>query len=38
MWMIENPKKGFCLPDDLPYEYVLEIAKPYLGEFYSGPI
>ena len=37
MWMIENPKKGFCLPDDLPYEYVLEIAKPYLGELYSGP-
>jgi len=37
MWMIENPKKGFCLPDDLPYDYVLEIAKPYLGEFYSGP-
>ena len=37
MWMIENPKKGFCLPDDLPYDYVLKIAKPYLGEFYSGP-
>ena len=25
------------LPDDLPHEYVLEIAKPYLGEFWSGP-
>ena len=37
MWMIENPKKGFCLPDDLPHECVLEIARPYLGEFYSGP-
>jgi homospermidine synthase len=37
MWMIENPKKGFCLPDDLPHEYVLEIAKPYLGTFWSGP-
>ncbi|MEK6900328.1 MAG: homospermidine synthase, partial [Nanoarchaeota archaeon] len=35
MWMIENPKKGFCLPDDLPHEYVLKIAKPYLGHFYS---
>jgi len=37
MWMIENPKKGFCLPDDLPHGCVLEIARPYLGEFYSGP-
>ncbi len=37
MWMIQNPRKGLCLPDDLPYEYVLRIAKPYLGTFYSGP-
>jgi homospermidine synthase len=37
MWMIGNPRKGFCLPDDLPHEFVLEIAKPYLGEFCSGP-
>jgi len=37
MWMIENPRKGFCLPDDLPYDYVLEIAKPYIGELCSGP-
>ena len=36
MWMIENPKKGFCLPDDLPHEFVLNIAKPYLGTFWSG--
>lgn len=37
MWMIEHPKEGFCLPDDLPHEFVLDIAKPYLGEFWSGP-
>jgi homospermidine synthase len=37
MWMIENPREGLCLPDDLPHEYVLSIAKPYLGRFYSGP-
>ncbi len=37
MWAIENPRKGFCLPDDLPHDYVLKIAKPYLGELYSGP-
>lgn len=37
MWMIENPKKGLCLPDDLPYDYILKIAKPYLGKFVSEP-
>jgi homospermidine synthase len=37
MWMIENPKRGFCLPDDIPHDYVLKVAKPYLGEFYSKP-
>jgi len=35
MWMIENPHRGFCLPDDLPYDYVLKIAKPYLGKLVS---
>jgi homospermidine synthase len=35
MWMIENPRKGFCLADDLPHDYVLKIAKPYLGKFVS---
>ena len=37
MWMITHPRQGFCLPDDLPYRYVLDIAKPYLGTFYSDP-
>jgi homospermidine synthase len=36
-FMIENPKKGFCLPDDLPHDFVLNIAKPYLGDFISTP-
>jgi homospermidine synthase len=35
MWMIENPDQGVKLPDDLPHEYVLGIAKPYLGKFIS---
>ncbi len=35
MWMIENPKKGVCEPEDLPHEQVLEVAKPYLGTFVS---
>jgi len=35
MWMIENPAQGVCVPDDLPHDYVLGIAKPYLGRFVS---
>ena len=37
LWMIENPKRGICLPDDLPHDFVLKIAKPYLGDFISTP-
>ncbi|MCX5678564.1 MAG: saccharopine dehydrogenase NADP-binding domain-containing protein [Candidatus Omnitrophica bacterium] len=37
MWMLENPQKGICMPDDLPYEYILNIARPYLGKFVSTP-
>jgi homospermidine synthase len=35
MWMIENPRMGVKLPDDLPHEHVLGIARPYLGKFIS---
>jgi homospermidine synthase len=37
MWMIQNPRRGVCVPDDLPHEYVLKIAKPYLGKWISVP-
>jgi len=37
MWMIENPRCGVCVPDDLPHDYILGIAKPYLGKFISTP-
>ena len=37
MWMIENPAMGVRVPDDLPHEYVLKIAKPWLGRFISKP-
>jgi len=37
LWMIENPKMGVRLPDDLPHEFVLNVAKPYLGRFVSEP-
>ncbi len=36
-WMIENPSMGICVPDDLPHEYILDLAKPYLGRFISTP-
>jgi len=35
MWMIENPSRGVCVPDDLPHGYVLKISKPYLGKWIS---
>ena len=35
MWMLENPAEGVCLADDLPHDYVLDVAKPYLGKFIS---
>ena len=37
MWMIQNPDRGVCVPEDLPHEYILEIARPYLGKFISTP-
>ena len=38
LWMIANPKEGVCVPDDLPHEFVLKHAKPYLGPFISRPV
>ena len=37
MYMIENPREGVLLPDQLPYDYILKHAKPYLGTFKSEP-
>jgi homospermidine synthase len=36
-WMIENPDRGVCVPDDLPHEYILRTAQPYLGQSLSIP-
>jgi homospermidine synthase len=35
LWMLENPNRGLCVPDDLPHEDVLKVSKPYLGKFVS---
>lgn len=37
LWMIENPRKGINSPENLPHDFVLDIAKPYLGKFISAP-
>jgi len=31
-WILRNPDRGVLVPDDLPHEFVLEIARPYLGQ------
>ncbi|MGD9643144.1 MAG: saccharopine dehydrogenase C-terminal domain-containing protein [Elusimicrobiales bacterium] len=36
MWMMENPARGLCVPEDLPHEYVLKIAAPWLGKLHSA--
>jgi homospermidine synthase len=38
MWMIEHPDRGVCVPDDLPHDYVLPVANPYLGNNLSLPV
>jgi homospermidine synthase len=31
IWMMRNPLRGFLVPDELPYNEILEVAYPYLG-------
>jgi homospermidine synthase len=38
VWMIKNPWKGFCLPDDVDHEDILETSIPYLKPFISEPV
>lgn len=37
LWMFENPRQGINLPDNLPHDFILDIAKSYLGKFISAP-
>ena len=37
VWMVQNMEMGVVVPDDLPHEFVLGLAKPYLGTFISTP-
>jgi len=34
-WAIENPDRGVVRPEDLDTDFILSIAKPYLGTFIS---
>ncbi|MFN8379785.1 MAG: saccharopine dehydrogenase NADP-binding domain-containing protein [Anaerolineae bacterium] len=36
-WMIRNPRRGVCVPEDLPHREVLAVADPYLGPSPSIP-
>lgn len=38
IWMIENPQQGICTAEQLPHEYILNIARPYLGDNLSMPV
>jgi homospermidine synthase len=31
VWMIKNPTKGILVPDEIPYQEILDVASAYLG-------
>jgi homospermidine synthase len=35
-WMIENPNAGLRVPDELPWEEVLNVSRKYLGTLHSA--
>ncbi|MFA7001415.1 MAG: saccharopine dehydrogenase C-terminal domain-containing protein [Candidatus Omnitrophota bacterium] len=37
-WMIENPRRGVCLPDDIDHEFVLKLSIPFIEPFVSMPV
>ena len=37
-WMLDNPSSGVMLPDDLPHEEILRVAKPYLGPYLNEAV
>lgn len=37
IWIILNSSKGFHVPDDLPFEEIINNARPYLGSIISTP-
>ena len=37
-WMIAEPEAGVVVPDDMPWKFILDSAKPYLGTFHSQAV
>lgn len=37
-WMLDSPREGVRVPDELPWRKVLDVATPYLGTLWSGPL
>jgi len=37
-WMMDNQNKGLCYAEDLPFEYIYKLCKPFLGKIYMGKI
>ena len=38
LWMINHPKSGFRLPDDIDYKEILDVALPYIKPFISEAV
>ncbi|MNE71329.1 Homospermidine synthase [compost metagenome] len=32
VWAIRNPQRGIVEPDEMPFEPILELCRPYLGD------
>ena len=37
-WLVRHPRAGVRVPDELPWREVLDVATPYLGTLWSGPL
>ena len=37
-WMLTSPSEGVRVPDELPWRDVLDVATPYVGSLWSGPV
>ncbi|MHB1906417.1 MAG: saccharopine dehydrogenase NADP-binding domain-containing protein [Acidimicrobiales bacterium] len=37
-WMIRRPEEGVRVPDELPWREILDVARPYVGTTWSGPL
>jgi homospermidine synthase len=37
-WLMRSPLEGVRVPDELPWRQVLDVALPYVGTTWSGPL